>query len=91
VKFDTELLHNGNATAQVALALAAIRAGDTLLDFSGVQRCDSAAIALALEALRAARAAGITLRLEALPADMLSLARLYGVEELLRAASGAES
>jgi phospholipid transport system transporter-binding protein len=87
VKIGADALTNANAMAQVAGAVAAIRAGDALVDFSAVQRCDSAAVAFALECLRSARAAGVDLRFAGLPPDLLSLARLYGVEELLRAAS----
>jgi len=87
MRIDSEALNHANAMEHVARAVAAIRAGDGVLDFSPVHRCDSAAVALALECLRTARAVGRPLRLEGIPAPMASLARLYGVEELLRAAS----
>jgi len=83
MKLETEDIHIGNAMEFVARAAAAIRAGDAIVDFSSVRRCDSAAVAFALECLRCAHAAGVALRFVALPADLLSLARLYGVEELL--------
>jgi len=87
VKFETQDIHNGNATEFAAQAAQAIRGGDAVVDFSPVRRCDSAAVALALECLRCARAAGIALHFVSLPPDLLSLARLYGVEELLLAAA----
>jgi phospholipid transport system transporter-binding protein len=72
-----------NAARVAASAQAAIRGGDRRIDFSGVVRCDTSAVACVLAWLRTARAAGQALELVAVPADLLSLARLYGVEALI--------
>jgi phospholipid transport system transporter-binding protein len=55
------------------------------LDLSAVEQVDSAALALIFGSLRQARAAGHELRLAGLPANVLTLAELYGVAELLPA------
>lgn len=53
------------------------------IDFSAVTGVDSAAVALLLEWRRMALARGKTLEYENLPANLLALARLYGVAELI--------
>lgn len=58
------------------------------LDLSGVTAADSAALALLLELLRYSRQHGHTLRVGALPSTLISLARLYGLDELLEDPSG---
>lgn len=54
------------------------------IDFSGVTGVDSSAVALLLEWRRMAAARGKTLVFENLPANLLALARLYGVAELIQ-------
>jgi phospholipid transport system transporter-binding protein len=54
-----------------------------VLDLAEVTEFDSATIALMLEWQRKARALGRELRYEHLPANLLSLAELYGVDDLL--------
>jgi phospholipid transport system transporter-binding protein len=54
------------------------------IDFSGVTGVDSSAVALLLEWRREAQARGITLEFENLPANLLALADLYGVADLIR-------
>lgn len=56
---------------------------DLLVDFSRVEAVDSAAVSMLLGWLRAAQRNQRTLRVTGLPGDLLSLARLYGVAELL--------
>jgi phospholipid transport system transporter-binding protein len=56
---------------------------DFQVDFSRVDSVDSAAVSLLLAWDRAARLARHDLRVKGLPEDLLSLARLYGVAELL--------
>ena len=62
---------------------AQLRNGVEVIDFAAVTEVDSAALALALAWLRAARAAGRTIRFVNLPPAMEKLARLYAVDELL--------
>lgn len=57
--------------------------GDLQVDFSGVEAVDSAAISMLLGWKRAAQRGQHDLRVVGWPADLLSLARLYGVDELL--------
>jgi phospholipid transport system transporter-binding protein len=59
--------------------------GIQTLDLSAVEQADSAALALIFSSLRQSRAAGHELRLAPLPANILTLAELYGVAELLPA------
>ncbi|WP_435628442.1 STAS domain-containing protein [Candidatus Ferrigenium straubiae] len=56
---------------------------DMLVDFSQVEAVDSAAVSMLLGWLRAAQRSQRTLRVTGLPEDLLSLARLYGVADLL--------
>lgn len=59
------------------------RAGDLVVDFAGVTVADSAALALLLDWMRCARAAGNRLVVRNLPAAMASLAGLYDIDALL--------
>ena len=56
---------------------------DLLVDLSQVEAVDSAAVSMLLGWLRAAQRSQRTLRVVGLPEDLLSLAHLYGVSELL--------
>ncbi|MBK9161918.1 MAG: STAS domain-containing protein [Nitrosomonadales bacterium] len=56
---------------------------DLLVDFSQVEAVDSAAISMLLGWTRAARSGNRKLSVTGLPEDLLSLAQLYGVAELL--------
>ena len=53
------------------------------IDASALQRFDSSLIAVLLGCARAARAKGLALALHAPPTQLLELAKLYGVDELL--------
>ncbi len=57
--------------------------GPVVLDLAGVVRTDSAGLALLVEWLRAARRAGRELRLRAMPAQMLAIARVSGLDRIL--------
>ena len=57
--------------------------GDLRVDFSQVEAVDSAAISMLLGWRRAAQLGQRDLRVVGLPGDLLSLAQLYGVDELL--------
>lgn len=56
---------------------------DLLVDLSQVEAVDSAAVSMLLGWARAAQSGQHELRVVGLPDDLLSLARLYGVAELL--------
>ena len=56
---------------------------DLRVDFSQVGSVDSAAVSLLLGWARAAQSVQQVLRVKGLPEDLLNLARLYGVAELL--------
>jgi len=56
---------------------------DLLVDFSQVEAVDSSAISMLLGWMRAAQHNNHCLRVTGLPEDLLSLAHLYGVAELL--------
>ena len=57
------------------------------IDFAAVNGVDSAAVALLLEWRRLAAARGKALEFANLPANLLALAELYGVAELIRPAT----
>ena len=56
---------------------------DLLIDFSKVEAVDSAAISMLLGWSRAAQANKRNLRVTGMPQDLLTLANLYGVAEML--------
>ena len=58
-------------------------AASVVVDLAGVTEVDSAAVSLLLEWRRAALAAGRHIAFIHLPANLKSLAALYGVSELL--------
>jgi phospholipid transport system transporter-binding protein len=58
--------------------------GNTMeIDFSQVEAVDSAAVSLMLSWLRRAQRENVTLNFTKIPDNLVSLARLYGVAELL--------
>lgn len=71
----------------IAAAGEHFRQGADVVDFAAVTEVDSAAVALALEWVRQAERANVALRLVNLPASMQTLAKLYGVSELLQPAT----
>jgi phospholipid transport system transporter-binding protein len=83
MKLQTEAITNLNAGQIVEAGAAAIRGGDCTIDFSSVVRCDTAAVACVLAWTRIAQAGGKTLSMIAMPRDLLSLAKLYGVDQLM--------
>lgn len=56
---------------------------DLLVDMAQVEAVDSAAVSMLLGWSRAAQRSQRTLRVTGLPADLLSLATLYGVADML--------
>lgn len=63
--------------------LQRLTSGDLQVDLSKVESVDSAAVSMLLGWARAAERNRRALHVTALPDDLLSLARLYGVAELL--------
>ena len=74
-----------NVTAVLQESANLFRDSDIRLDLSGVTEVDSAAISLLLEWRRQALAANRHIEYVNLPANLQSLADLYGVSELLAA------
>jgi len=72
-----------NVTGIRRQGLDRIGRGDTVVDLAAVTEVDSSAVSLLLEWLRAARQSGRTVCFIHLPENLTSLARLYGVLELL--------
>lgn len=83
MKLDVARIANENAGALLEQGLAAIRSGDTEFDLTAVKECNSAAVAMVLAWQREAGARGTVLRLTGLPANLTSLAQLYGAEGLV--------
>ena len=54
-----------------------------IADLSGVEHADSCALAVLLALRRRAAAEGATLAFEAVPASIVSLARVYGIDTLV--------
>jgi phospholipid transport system transporter-binding protein len=59
-----------------------------VVDLSAVEAVDSAAVSLLLSWLREAQRRNITLCFNSIPENLMSLARLYGVADLLPACGG---
>lgn len=78
-----ESLTVANATVVLAQGLAAIQAGQTVFDLAGLDTVDSAAVAVLLAWQRGARDQAASLQYGNVPANLCSLATLYGVEGLL--------
>jgi phospholipid transport system transporter-binding protein len=83
MNIDATSVTNANADDLLAAGSAAIARGEFAFDLSAVREVDSAAVALLLAWQRQAIAAGGRLLLAGVPADVVSLARLYGVDGLL--------
>ncbi len=71
------------ALASLTQAMSSEPAGAVVVDASALAEFDSSALAVLLECQRAARAAGRDFGVRRPPPKLASLARLYGVEELL--------
>jgi len=71
------------ATALLAGGVAALDKGAPQFDLSGVADIDSSGLAVLFGWQRAARAQGLTLRIVNPPHNLISLAEMYGVSELL--------
>ncbi len=74
-----------NALALREDGLRLFIAPEVILDLSGVTEVDSAAVSLLFEWRRAALAADRSIRYVNLPENLTSLAKLYGVTELVGA------
>jgi len=57
--------------------------GPLVVDLEGVVRADSAGLALLVEWMRAARRAGRPLRYRAIPPQMLAIARVSSLDQVL--------
>lgn len=82
------LLESGGLTMETVPALFEaglqhLSSQDLQVDFSQVEAVDSAAVSMLLGWERAAQRGKRELRVINLPEDLLSLARLYGVADLL--------
>ena len=66
------------------MGIEAIENGDAVFDFTEVTKADSAMLALLLQWIRKSKSKGLVPEIKNMPEGMWSLARLYGVRELLR-------
>lgn len=73
-----------NVKAVMDEGLRQFRGEAVKVDLSGVEEVDSSAVSLLLQWLRDGRRQGRKLQFLGLPANLSSLAKLYGVEELLQ-------
>jgi phospholipid transport system transporter-binding protein len=80
----TGSLHFTTVSALLTAGVEAINGGRVaVIDLGGVKASDSSGLALLIEWLSIAKAAGRGLRFENLPSQLQQLARLSEVEELL--------
>lgn len=85
---DDRIIPQGDVTMETVSALLAqglrqLNTADLVVDLSRIQAVDSAAVSMLLAWQRAAQRGQRVLQIENLPENLLSLSRLYGVEELL--------
>lgn len=80
-------LQNLDALLTERSALASVKVLE--VDLSGVTDVDTASISLLFEWLRSAMAHGVKLSYSHLPANLVSLATLYGVEHVIPQATHA--
>ena len=78
-----EALTFQSARAALEQGCKAIAAGETVFDLGGVKNADSAGVAVMLAWQRKAHAAGQRLTYTNVPANLVSLVGLYGVDPLL--------
>jgi phospholipid transport system transporter-binding protein len=83
MSFAPTSLTMNEAETVLAQGLQAIAAGDTQIDLGACQHFDSAAVATLLAWQRASSKVGKTLHITQLPPGLESLAKLYGVDQLL--------
>ncbi len=83
MKLEVSRIANDNVVGLLEQGLAAIRAGDVAVDLSSVNECNTASVAMLLAWQREAQARGVRLQLTGVPANLGSLAQLYGVEALV--------
>lgn len=75
-----------NVTHVLEDGYAGIRGGAATVDLAGVTELDSSLLAMLLAWLREATRLGRTLKFDNLPEGLTTIARLYGVVELLPSA-----
>jgi len=83
MKLDSARISNENVVALLEQGLGAMRRGDVGFDLSAVKECNTAAVAMVLAWQREAHARGVNLQITAVPANLKSLAQLYGVETMV--------
>ena len=72
-----------SVTALLAESAGKIAGTHVVVDLAGVTEVDSAAVSLLLEWRREAARAGRTIEYRNVPANLITLAELYGVSELV--------
>ena len=83
MRIEADDMSLANATELASIGTAAIESGDSSFDLSAVRTCDSSALVVLLAWQRTALAAGRSIEVSGVPADMLSLAAVYGVDNIL--------
>jgi phospholipid transport system transporter-binding protein len=83
MRIEADDMSLANAAQLAELGIAAIQAGDAEFDLSAVRTCDSSALVVLLAWQRTALASGRALEVSGVPADLLSLATVYGVDSIL--------
>ena len=83
MRIEADDMSLANAAPLAALGIEAIRRGDASFDLSGVRTCDSSALVVLMAWQRTAQSAGRSIEVSGVPDDMLSLAKVYGVNNIL--------
>lgn len=86
MKIDLERVNYETAPQVKQSVLAAIEAGDGVIDLSTVRHADSTMLSILLSAVRRSQKKGAALRIVGMPAELEALAELYSVGRFLPAA-----
>ena len=89
MRIEADDMSLANAASLAALGIEAIQRGDATFDLSAVRTCDSSALVVLLAWQRTAQADGRAIEVSGVPDDMLSLAKVYGVNNILPITDGA--
>lgn len=83
MKIQSERVTRMTASAVKEEVLRAVEGGDGVLDFAAVKTVDSSAVSLVLSFMRRCEEKRLAPRVVNVPEKLVSLAKLYGIDDLV--------